>query len=159
MKTLLNHETEHCSLTLLSIIVVLLAVAIISCDSNTNADANLYVQDIVPSKDLPDELIIVTIPTTGCQSCIGPALSFLNENVENERFMFVITEIQDNKALRNDLGTEIYNNINLIIDRDNLWRKAGLAKEYPLIIRLKNGEISQVVYSTTENKKIWQQLI
>ncbi|HRK53791.1 MAG TPA: hypothetical protein PK185_07745 [Cyclobacteriaceae bacterium] len=139
--------------------IIILVICFLSCTDNP--DYNNYYDYIKLEQGKgkwPDHLMVVTIPSTGCNSCISPVLRFLKAHINELDYQFIITEITDKKLLQEWLGNELFNNPRLIIDTDNAWRRFNLSAPFPLIIILKRGEIVRVKYMNNLSKSTWDQL-
>jgi hypothetical protein len=111
--------------------VIFLGFLFTSCN-DVDKGIDVFFNEIGCLHKLPKNAIIVIIPMEGCKSCVSSAIFFLEKNIKNPFFYFIITEINDRKALTQLLGKDILKRKHLALDFSNSWRKHNLASAYPL---------------------------
>lgn len=136
----------------------LLFFIFLECENKNYIRYYDYIKELYGDKDVPGDKVFVIIPTTGCMSCISPAIAFLKKNIHSPVYEFIITEITDRKYLKSMLGEEIYLSERLIFDQKNIWRKYNIYDIYPLIVFVRNNEITKVLYVDIKIKNVWNEI-
>ena len=96
-------------------------------------------------EDLLNYDLIVVMPGSGCTGCITVAEDMFQNNVSNERYLFVFTHNISQKNLKIKLGSDNFTKPNVIIDKDNrFYLKNYEERIYPLAIVLNKGKIVKV---------------
>lgn len=134
--------------------IFLLSILLISCLENKkqmqlkNIDRTLkYAMESYGLASSHEKYIAyVIIPGTGCAGCITHAEMLLNENIElSERVCFVLTNIESLKMLRNKLGSNVLDRINVVLDKKNHFFEGQLISTYPKVLIMDNdGSVSQI---------------
>lgn len=88
----------------------------------------------------------VIIPGTGCAGCITHAEMLLHENIElSDRVCFVLTNIESLKMLRNKLGNDVLDRVNVVLDKDDHFFEGELISTFPKVLILDgDGSVSQI---------------
>lgn len=88
---------------------------------------------------------IVLIPNSGCSGCIKEAEYFYTNHTEDSSILFIFTNIAIMKDFKMNLGKDIEERKNVIVDRKNMFYfKEYQESLYPVVIHLKNGEITHI---------------
>lgn len=90
---------------------------------------------------------VIVIPDVGCNECIDDAFAYFNENSNNERILFIFTEILDPKIFSKKVNVNIQVQKNVFIDEENLFRKLDISILLPYEIKLKNNLIYLKVFT------------
>ena len=86
---------------------------------------------------------------------------FIKKNIDQyEDVLFVFTSIKSMKILRMNIGTNILEKNNVLLDSTNVFFNYAQEKNiYPTIVYLDNGNVNRVEYISPENKYSITQLM
>ncbi|MBN7818089.1 hypothetical protein [Algoriphagus pacificus] len=85
-----------------------------------------------------DYKYIFFIPSLGCVGCISDAEKFLQENVDNSEYLFVLEKVQSEKALNIRLGFNIKDKERVIYVNDRIKFLQNFST--PIIYDINSGE-------------------
>lgn len=94
----------------------------------------------------------VIIPNQGCEGCISTAEDFVKRHyASSENVKYIFTRAQSLKLLRIKLGSEVMSSSKVLVDSNNVIRYPEDGKDiYPMILTMKDGEITKVMYQSPE---------
>lgn len=94
----------------------------------------------------------VIIPNQGCEGCISTAEDFVKRHyASSENVKYIFTRAQSLKLLRIKLGSEVMSSSKVLVDSNNVIRYPEDEKDiYPMILTMKDGEITKVMYQSPE---------
>lgn len=133
----------------------LVSMIFISCnksESNNKVEyITIQVKDLAKKLDKCYERVII-LPGSGCSGCITSAEDFFKNNSSNPDYLFVLTNINSLKILKNKTGVDVYNNKNIVIDKDNKFSNYESAI-YPVVVfhDCANNKVEQVEFQSPEN--------
>lgn len=134
------------------LIVALVAMLAGSCDSNQNSAKNIAAlyskRGIVFDKETK---FCIVLPEVGCGGCIAGGVRFIANNREKfskyqNEYLVVFTSINSKKLLFRNMGFDIERELNCIIDSLDCYKVKTSMKFYPMLIKLKCGQISEVYF-------------
>lgn len=88
-----------------------------------------------------DYKYIMLIPSLGCVGCISDAETFLQENVNNSDYIFILEKVQSKKALRIRLGFDFQKESRIIYLEDKIKFIENFT--FPMIFDTKSGNLTQ----------------
>lgn len=139
------------------LIIPLIFCAISSCNNDsvlTNRIKKLYNErEISFDKDVE---ICVVLPEVGCGGCIASGVFFILNNKayfssNQKKNQIVFTAIDSKKMLKREMEITHFDELNCIVDTTNKYLPKGNNKIYPLVLRLKNGQIEDAVLQSPES--------
>lgn len=140
---------------LISILTVLLLT---TCQHEDNKKVSMLSQQF---KKLPKEFAfdetkyILFVPSSGCKGCITNTESFITSHlIKTNKFKVIFSGIKSHKILINNVGSSIYYNKNVYIDSSNIFSEYNLFSYYPVLIEMKNGQISNLHEVSPDNPNI-----
>lgn len=153
-----NMKVRRCMIAYMANLFIIV-FALTSCGHDENTllkNANDYFQK---NNIIFDDKIrnCIIIPGGGCSGCIASGISFVLENKEvlkksQSRNLIVFTNIFSEKMLKRQLHGEDMGKLNCIIDLQNKYLIPCNENIYPIILRLKNGNVVEVhLQSPDEN--------
>jgi len=94
----------------------------------------------------------VIIPNQGCEGCISTAEDFVKRHYTSAQDVkYIFTRAQSLKLLRIKLGAEVMSSSKVLVDSGNVIRYPEKEKDiYPMIVTIKDGEITGVKYQSPE---------
>lgn len=125
-------------------LLLLLFITFFACSISSYKDALAKVVK-ANIENLKDYDMIIVIPGSGCTGCITVAEKFFNENVNNDRYLFVFTNNISQKNIRLKLGKDNILKNNVIIDTTNKFYIDKFEESiYPLAMVLNRNEIINI---------------
>lgn len=100
---------------------------------------------------------IVILPGLGCHGCIQDGEYFMQQNVENPKIFYVLTNLSSLKIFQQKTGITIKDHPNIYIDKENLFMVPTNNSIYPCVIQLKEGQIVEHTFQSPQTV-IFQQL-
>ncbi|AUP78496.1 hypothetical protein [Flavivirga eckloniae] len=104
--------------------IILYIILFISCKSDKKKENNdqliIQTNELLSNMDTCYEKIII-LPGTGCAGCITVAENFFKENYKNPKYLFLLTNVQSIKMLKNKTKIDVENHSNIFIDYDNKY--------------------------------------
>ena len=105
-----------------------------------------------------DEHYFIVIPGQGCPSCIYRAEEFMKSRYWDEKkYTFVFTNFDSEKLLQIKFGQEVLNKSNVLLDKTDLVYRNGFNGMYPVIVQLKNDQMTKE-YGSPDNEEIWKKI-
>jgi len=89
---------------------------------------------------------VVILPELGCHGCIREAEIFMQENVNNDSILFVLTKVESLKILQHKIGVNLREHKNIYVDSDNLFVVPNENAIYPCVIRLQRGKATEYFF-------------
>lgn len=139
----------------LLISVILLA----SCKENAASSERESLTSALDALKIDTQLYdwIVVLPGLGCHGCIQDGEYFMQQNVENPKIFYVLTNLSSLKIFQQKTGITIKNHPNIFVDRENLFVVPTNNSIYPCVIQLREGEIAEHTFQSPQTV-IFQQL-
>lgn len=126
------------------ILLLLLVGMLFSCQSE---NLQIYLNGQLAkhcSETLSDYSYVVIIPRRGCHSCTMEADAFFKKHRDNDKCLFIFTNLVSEKLLKIEVGYDIVNQTNVIIDKDNhFYSSHYIDSGYPLLLTRQNGDSFQ----------------
>ena len=125
----------------LLISVILLA----SCKENAASSERVSLTSALDALKIDTQLYdwIVVLPGLGCHGCIQDGEYFMQQNVENPKIFYVLTNLSSLKIFQQKTGITIKDHPNIYVDRENLFVVPTNNSIYPCVIQLKEGQIAE----------------
>lgn len=141
--------------------IALLIFALLLASCNRNAE-NLEMESLTSALDalkIDTRLYdwIVILPGLGCHGCIQDGEYFMQQNVENPKIFYVLTNLSSLKIFQQKTGITIKDHPNIYVDRDNQFVVPTNNSIYPCVIQLKEGQIAEHTFQSPQTV-IFQQL-
>lgn len=139
----------------LLISVILLA----SCKENAASSERESLASALDALKIDTQLYdwIVVLPGLGCHGCIQDGEYFMQQNVENPKIFYVLTNLSSLKIFQQKTGITIKDHPNIFVDRENLFVVPTNNSIYPCVIQLREGEIAEHTFQSPQTV-IFQQL-
>lgn len=139
----------------LLISVILLA----SCKENAASSERESLTSALDALKIDTQLYdwIVVLPGLGCHGCIQDGEYFMQQNVENPKIFYVLTNLSSLKIFQQKTGITIKDHPNIFVDRENLFVVPTNNSIYPCVIQLREGEIAEHTFQSPQTV-IFQQL-
>lgn len=130
---------------------------LMGCSSKPNIESEI-IQAIERSgirNKVESKKMIVTLPQSGCISCIKMADNLLVEHnvYDHSKMFFVFTRLLSLKELRFKYGSYIQLN-NTMIDRNGLFVDGELNVKYPIAIFMNGSKVDRISFITPDNERI-----
>lgn len=140
-------------------IVIAIVMAIGSCNkSNHDKELDFLTEKLDEIEIADNYKWIVILPGLGCDGCIQVAEAFLQESLENNEVLFILTRIESIKILQNKLGIELKEHSNIFIDRNNLFNIPTDNTIYPCVIEISDGKIKEFEFQSPKNSQVFESL-
>lgn len=105
--------------------------------------------------------VMVLMPNTGCDGCVGAGKTYLLENPEvlDGEMVVIFTQIKDVKKFNMRFGKAFTEHPHVFVDLKNEVQKMGFISFYPEIIHLENEKIESRVFQDSQTSKSFGELI
>lgn len=134
------------------LILVIMFLLTNGCNSDQNSTENISIlySDRGIIFDRETEYCIV-LPEVGCGGCIAGGVRFIANNRDKfsknqNKYLVVFTAINSRKLLYRNMGFDIENELNCLIDSTDLYKVNTNMKFYPMLIKLKEGKITDIAF-------------
>lgn len=114
---------------------------------NLQTYLNGQIDKYYASSALSNYSYIVIIPRKGCHACTMEADAFFLKNKDNDRYLFIFTNLVSEKLLKIEIGYENVNKKNVLIDKIGRFHSSQyIDSEYPLLLTKKKDGQYQCSY-------------
>lgn len=105
-------------------------------------------------QDLLGRDFLIILPRIGCQGCISSVEQFMLDSVDeySKRVGFILFDIVSIKTTLIRFGDRIIDKPNVYIDKGKILDFNGSVSLYPVIIRMKNGDVDSFEFVSPENE-------
>lgn len=79
---------------------------------------------------------ILIIPGVGCSGCISQAEYFFHDNMHDDNHLFIFTGIEDIKMFKFQIADSLWDNENVIVDKNNKIMDSGYDSVYPCYLKV-----------------------
>ena len=97
---------------------------------------------------------IVVLPGLGCHGCIQEGEYFMQNNIEDQRILFVLTKVSSLKILQQKTEVRIDEHANIYVDREDLFNIPTNNAIYPCVIQMKKRKFISHSFQNSANKAI-----
>lgn len=102
---------------------------------------------------------IILVPESGCPACLKYARDFMEDNSNNEKYVFILYNINDLKSQQIKFKSILYEGSQFLIDRDNKITKLGYNLSYPTVLKIDNvGKLLWHEIASSDNFIIWEKI-
>lgn len=144
---------------IINIIFSLFGLCLLSCKEDATKQEKVFLTHAI--EKLPHVHgqydWIVILPGLGCHGCIQDGEYFMQQNVENPKIFYVLTNLSSLKIFQQKTGITIKDHPNIFVDRENLFVVPTNNSIYPCVIQLREGEIAEHTFQSPQTV-IFQQL-
>ncbi|GHT14408.1 hypothetical protein FACS189426_20690 [Bacteroidia bacterium] len=99
---------------------------------------------------------LVVLPGLGCHGCIQEGEFFMQEYIDNQQILFVLTKVSSLKILQQKTEVRISEHPNIYVDKDNLFAVPSDNNIYPCVIQLKEGKMVKHSFQSPQNDAFYQ---
>jgi len=132
-------------------------ILMVSCQQNTEKrEKDVFTKAIEQLKIDSKYQWLVVLPGLGCHGCIQVGEDFMQNNIEDERILFVLTKVSSLKILQQKTEVRIDEHNNILVDKDNLFQLPTNNTIYPCVIQMKNGNIFKHSFQSPYNDALRQ---
>lgn len=126
---------------LLRFFIILLPFLLFSCTHHSYEECVMEVLSGDKLQTVYDSVVV--IPRLGCNACTQEADRYYQRYKDNEKILFIFTNLQNLKLLKIQNGYDIVNRSNVIIDKENKYYLKKMSQsDYPSIIyRQEDGSL------------------
>lgn len=145
---------------ILNIVFSLFCLCLFSCKEDITKQEKAFLThaiEMLPNVDRQAYDWIVILPGLGCHGCIQDGEYFMQQNVENPKIFYVLTNLSSLKIFQQKTGITIKDHPNIYVDRDNQFVVPTNNAIYPCVIQLKEGQIAEHTFQSPQTV-IFQQL-
>lgn len=130
-----------------------------ACEENTHKQEKEFLTKAIATLEVDKQVYdwIVILPSLGCHGCIQDGEYFMQQNVENPKIFYILTNLSSLKIFQQKTGITIKDHPNIYVDRENLFVVPTNNSIYPCVIQLKEREIAKHTFQSTQTV-IFQQL-
>lgn len=127
-----------------NILLFLLSYVLYSCSVHSDS-LQTYLNEQLEeyyASAFSDYSYIVIIPRKGCHACTMEADAFYKKNREDNRCLFIFTDLVSEKLLKIEVGYDNVCRKNVLVDKEGHFHSSQYAdSEYPLLLTKKeNGQ-------------------
>lgn len=135
---------------------LLLGTIVSSCNRKSTFDEeNFFINAIDHAQISNSYKWIVIIPGAGCSGCIQEGEFFMKNYVNNDKILFVLTNLSSLKILQSKTGVKIKEHSNIYIDRDNNFYLPTINSVYPCVIRMEKGRMTKFSFQTPQTTALY----
>lgn len=121
---------------------VLLAVILISCQTDTYKDSIIDQLSKTEAFAISDFDSIMIIPRVGCNSCTREADAIYRDLKNHDRILFIFTNLQSIKLLKIQNGWDVCHRKNVVIDSINSFYYSNHEEsQYPGLIVINDNKV------------------
>lgn len=141
------------------LIIVMSYCFLCACKEDTHIKEENFLTNAVATLEIDKQTYdwIVILPGLGCHGCIQDGEYFMQQNVENPKIFYVLTNLPSLKIFQQKTGITIKDHPNIYVDRDNQFVVPTNNSIYPCVIQLKEGQIAEHTFQSPQTV-IFQQL-
>lgn len=145
-------------------ILLNLIIACLFLQSCTKSDAEIEKQEIQSfvsdnSNQIKGYDYVVVLPGLGCHGCIQEAEVFMQNYINNQHILFVLTKIESLKILQQKIGIKLSEHKNILLDQDQNFNISTANCIYPCIARVHNEVVESYGFQSPANSEAFSNLI
>ena len=134
-----------------SIITIVLLMFLSACSPQSNQHYEKE-ESLISSFLIDAEVeFCILIPVEGCTTCTSHGLKFAENNIENNKIRFILTDVSSQKNTKIKVGEKLFTHPRISIDYENVFTQAEMVTYNPTILHLKAGTIIQIEETTSDN--------
>lgn len=101
---------------------------------------------------------MVVLPGLGCHGCIQEAEVFMQNYINNQKIVFVLTKIESLKILQQKIGIKLSEHKNILLDQNQNFNISTPNTIYPCIARVDNESVKSYGFQSPANSEAFSNL-
>lgn len=144
-------------------ILITVLIACLFLQSCTKTDAEIEKEEIQLFVNNNSDKIkgydyVVVLPGLGCHGCIQEAEVFMQNHINNEHILFVLTKIESLKILQQKIGVKLSEHKNILLDQNQNFNISTSNTIYPCIARVHNEVVESYGFQSPANSEAFSNL-